>query len=213
MLAKSGQKMPAEVKAARSQALRELNDLKSDLGGAWKWSVAEALNLSAAETIGRLGPRAAAIVSDVSDASKVVKVIGDTAVLDWGLAAYVTYEQAQEDIEKGVSPWRAYAQDGTANTVGLLAGAGVTAAIIGIPAEASAAVVGGAVAVGGLVTYGVGDAVYQGFHEHWDEDIQQYGVISGVGTGIGNTISRTGTDIANMGKGIWNFFGGHAEKD
>ena len=63
--------------------------------------------------------------------------------------------------------------------------------------------VGGAALVGGAVAVGVGDLVYEGFHEHWDEDIQQHGVVVGIADGVGHTFANTGKDIGHMASSVW----------
>ncbi|MFB7718098.1 hypothetical protein [Nocardia sp. NPDC056100] len=45
---------------------------------------------------------------------------------------------------------------------------------------------------------------YQGFHEHWAEDIHDRGVVSGVTHSLGNTFSNTGHDMADLGGSTWN---------
>lgn len=49
---------------------------------------------------------------------------------------------------------------------------------------------------------GVGDLAYQGFHEHWAEDIHQHGVAEGVLTGIAHMGENTGKDPEDMFVGI-----------
>lgn len=54
---------------------------------------------------------------------------------------------------------------------------------------------------GGAVVVGVGDFAYQGFHEHWSEDIHDHGVIAGLGTGVDNMGKNTGGDMKDMAVG------------
>lgn len=75
-------------------------------------------------------------------------------------------------------------------------GYGPTAAVRGFPGP------GWAVGAGIVAAVGIGDSVYQGFHEHWSEDIHDHGVIAGVGTGIWNSGARVGDDIGAMGREV-----------
>jgi hypothetical protein len=62
--------------------------------------------------------------------------------------------------------------------------------------------VGAGVVIGGAVAVGVGDAVSNAWHEHWDEDIHQYGVAGGIGHGLEDVAGKTGQDMANLGSTI-----------
>jgi len=40
------------------------------------------------------------------------------------------------------------------------------------------------------------------FHEHWDQDIQQHGVVAGIADGVGNTAAKTWSDVKQVGSDI-----------
>jgi uncharacterized protein YukE len=212
--AAAGKPMPADVKAARSAAYHNLQDLKTELAEAERAEdrvpLSKLLNTSVAD-MGKLLPGADEAVDGMMKGSKALKFLGDIPVIDVAAAGLGTYFQASSDIQKGQNPAAAVAEDATANLSGLLAGslaavgtgAAITAgaAALGVAAPA-VAVAGAAAAVGGAVAVGVGDLAYEGFHEHWDEDIHKYGVLGGVGHGAVNTVKRTGKDLANLGSDI-----------
>jgi hypothetical protein len=204
-----GQRMPADVKAARSAALKELQGLQNELDALDRvpHPAAKLLNVDVGDVVGAL-PRVGAAFSEAADGSKALNFLSDVPVIDVAAAGLATYFQATDDISKGENPGRAIAQDFTANMTGVAAGAAAGGAMIGglaaVGAAPAVAVAAGAV-VGGAVAVGVGDLVYEGFHEHWDEDIQKDGVVGGVAVGVGHTFENTGKDLAKLGKGI-----GHA---
>jgi hypothetical protein len=128
-----------------------------------------------------------------------LEFLKEIPVIDVVASGVAAELQAQDDINKGWSPEHARAADYRAVGIGLAVGTDVSviAAAAGAPATA-------AVLVGGALVVGVGDFAYQGFHEHWSEDIDQHGVFGGVLTGIGHMGENTGKDFAGMGKGIVN---------
>lgn len=202
-----GQRMPAEVKAARSAALKELQNLQNELNALdhVPHPVAKLLNVDVGDVVGTL-PRVGGAFADATDGSKALNFLSDVPVIDVAAAGLGTYFQSTDDIAKGEHPVRAIAQDATANVVGLGAGAAAGTGAIAVAAgfgAAPVAAVGAGALVGGAVAIGVGDLVYEGFHEHWDEDIQQHGVVGGIASGVGHTVENTGRDMANLAKGIW----------
>ncbi|MEG8182573.1 WXG100 family type VII secretion target [Nocardia terpenica] len=125
-------------------------------------------------------------------APKGLSFLKDIPVVDVAASGVVAELQARDDIDKGQNPTKARVQDYAAAGVGLAAGAGVAAAMVG-----SAPVWGTALVAGGAVI-GVGDAVYEGFHEHWSEDIHDRGVWNGTMHGIGNTATNTWGDVKDL---------------
>jgi hypothetical protein len=203
-----GAKMPLDVKLARSGALKDLNALKSQLDALDHQShpVAKFLDVNVGDVIGAL-PKAGAAFAEAADGSKSLSFLSDVPVIDVAAAGLGTYFQATDDISKGESPGRAIAEDATSNVVGVAAGLAVGGAIVAGVAGAPVVVAGAAAVVGGAVAVGVGDLVYEGFHEHWDEDIQQDGVVGGIAAGTGHMFANTGKDLGHMGEGI-----GHGAK-
>jgi hypothetical protein len=202
-----GQRMPSDVKAARSDALRDLNSLKNDLGAMEHEShpLARFLDTRVGDGLEAL-PRVGDAWASAADGSRVLRFLGDVPVVDVAAVGAGTYFQATDDIEKGENPARAWSEDLVSNAGGVAAGVAVGAAVAGGLAAAGAAplvAVGGAALVGGAVAVGVGDLVYEGFHEHWDEDIQQHGVVVGVADGVGHTFANTGKDIGHMASSVW----------
>ena len=202
-----GQKMPADVKASRSAALRELQELDTQLAAAERdiRPLSELLNVDVGDVVGRLPGGAGGAFAEAADGSRMLKFLSDVPVIDVAATGLGTYFQARDDIDKGEDPARAIAEDGTANVAGLAAGAIAGSAVVGLAAGIGAApvvAVGAGVLLGGAIGVGVGDLVYEGFHEHWDEDIRRDGVVKGVAEGIGHAGERTGRDLLNMGKGI-----------
>jgi hypothetical protein len=203
-----GQKMPLDVKLARSGALKDLNGLKSELDALDHQShpVAKFLDVNVGDVIGAI-PKAGPAFAEAADGSRSLNFLSDVPVIDVAAAGLGTYFQATDDISKGESPTRAIAEDATSNVAGVTAGLAVGGAIIAGVSGAPVVVAGAAAVVGGAVAVGVGDLVYEGFHEHWDEDIQQDGVVGGLAAGTGHMFANTGKDLGHMAEGI-----GHGAK-
>jgi uncharacterized protein YukE len=203
-----GQAMPSDVKLARSGALRDLNALKNQLDALDHQShpVAKFLDINVGDVVGAI-PKAGAAFTEAADGSKSLSFLSDVPVVDVAAAGLGTYFQATDDISKGESPTRAIAEDATSNVAGIAAGVAVGGAIIAGVSGAPVVVAGAAAVVGGAVAVGVGDLVYEGFHEHWDEDIQQDGVVGGIAAGTGHMFVNTGKDLGHMAEGI-----GHGAK-
>lgn len=106
-------------------------------------------------------------------------------VLDIAANSVMVYGQAKDDIERGQDPATAITKDAFAAGAGLAAGTAVAGP--------------GAMVAAGIVTaFGMGDGIYQGFHEHWSEDIQNSGYVAGIAGGILNTGAREWGDVKNM---------------
>jgi hypothetical protein len=193
--------MSLDVKLARSGALRDLNGLQGELDALTRQShpIAGMLNVSVGDVAD--GVRVLGGASKAAEGSKTLSFLDDLPVIDVAAAGLGTYFQATDDVSKGESAPRAIAQDLTANVAGLAAGAAVGGAVAGAIAGAPVVAVAAGAAIGGAVAVGVGDLVYEGFHEHWDEDIQQDGVVGGLVAGTGHTFSSTGRDLGNLAKG------------
>lgn len=200
-----GQAMPSDVKLARSGALRDLNALKNQLDALDHQShpVAKFLDINVGDVVGAI-PKAGAAFTEAADGSKSLSFLSDVPVVDVAAAGLGTYFQATDDISKGENPARAIAEDATSNVAGVAAGVAVGGAIIAGVSGAPVVVAGAAAVVGGAVAVGVGDLVYEGFHEHWDEDIQQDGVVGGIAAGTSHMFVNTGKDLGHMAEGIGN---------
>jgi uncharacterized protein YukE len=141
----------------------------------------------------------------LADESRMLKFLGDIPVIDVAAAVAGTALQSYDDMQKG-EDWTAIPKELTANVGGIVAGvaAGVAvgavvvagAALIGVSAPAILVIGAGAI-VGGAVAVGVGDAITNVWHEHWDEDIHKYGVVGGIGSGLANVGTNT---VHDMGK-------------
>jgi uncharacterized protein YukE len=203
-------KMPQGVKDA-------LHDARSDLQGA-QTTLAEAeqsesklpfsklLDSRLSDVFGGLAKEADA-AGELGTLDKLEKWAGDVPVVDVAAAGLGTFLNVRDDIEKGQPWYEAVPEDALANVGGLAAGAAAGTAVAGAIAGASfvgapvVAVAAGA-AVGGALAVGVGDFVNNAFHEHWDEDIHQDGVVDGVAAGIGHTATKTWSDVKQMGSDI-----------
>ncbi|GAA1899169.1 hypothetical protein [Williamsia serinedens] len=127
-----------------------------------------------------------------------LKFLSDIPVIDVAATGVVAELQAIDDHQKGWSETTAHVNDYAAGAVGLAGGALVAAAL---PLEAPVVAVSAAAGFAGVAIGGVG---YNAFHEHWSEDIHDHGVVAGILHGSGNTLSNTGEDIADMGRGVAN---------
>jgi hypothetical protein len=194
--------MSLDVKLARSGALRDLNALQGELDALTREShpIAGMLNVSVGDVAD--GVRALSGASKAAEGSKALSFLDDVPVIDVAAAGLGTYFQATDDMSKGENAPRAIGEDLTANVAGLAAGAAVGGAVAGAIAGAPVVAVAAGAAIGGAVAVGVGDLVYEGFHEHWDEDIQKDGVVGGLLAGTGHTFENTGRDLGNLAKGV-----------
>lgn len=197
--------MSLDVKLARSGALRKLNGLQNELDALNREShpIASMLNVSVGDVAD--GLKALGGASKAAEGAKSLSFLDDLPVIDVAAAGLGTYFQATDDISKGESAPVAIGEDLGANVTGLVVGAAVGTAVAG---AVGAAVVGAPVvavaagaAVGGAVAIGVGDLVYEGFHEHWDEDFKKDGAVGGFLDGTGHMFANTGRDLGNLAKG------------
>jgi hypothetical protein len=207
-----GARMPDDVKLARSQSLRELNSLNNQLADLERNDLRglKFLNTSIGDVGSRLPGGLGEAFADAAKGTGALKALSDIPVLDVAAAVGSTYFQAKDDIEKGANPAVAIGEDGASNVAGLAAGAWVGAGVAGVAAAAGAGpvlAVGAGAVVGGAVVIGVGDLVYEGFHENWSQDIHNHGVLGGLAHGTGHMFTQTGSDLKNMAVGI-----GHGAK-
>jgi uncharacterized protein YukE len=186
-------KLPAEnaAKAAHKGVFAEFKQLKADL--------------ESAERLERKLPLCAELNTKLSDIGKAIPEIGkvtsklpdflkEVPVVDVLATSVIVGFQVKDDVEKGWSGQHAVAADVTAGAAGLGAGA-ITLAVASGP--------GFLVAAGaGAVAVGVGAFAYQGFHEHWSEDIHDHGVAGGIERGVGHMFQHTGKEFVDIGKGI-----------
>ncbi|PZS37720.1 MAG: hypothetical protein DLM62_17690 [Pseudonocardiales bacterium] len=191
--AAKGLKLPEgnAAKTAHKGVFAEFKQLKADLESAEslerKLPLSAELNTKLSD-IGKAIPEIGKITSKLPEFLKEVPVVD---VLATGVAVGF---QVKDDMEKGWSAQHAVAADVTAGAAGLGAGA-ITFAVASGPV--------GLAAVGaGAVAVGVGAFVYQGFHEHWSEDIHNDGVVGGILTGGKHMVGHTGKEFADIGKGI-----------
>ncbi|MFI5777331.1 WXG100 family type VII secretion target [Nocardia sp. NPDC051570] len=191
-----GKSMPIDHPArfGHIEAVNDLHRLETKLAaaeaGKSELPLSNPLNTKLAD-MGKLAPELSKL------APKGLGFLADIPIVDVAASGVVAEFQARDDIQKGQSAGKARAQDYAAAGAGLAAGAGMAAAMAGAPVWGTALVAGGMVV-------GVGDAVYEGFHEHWSEDIHDRGVWGGLKYGTANTFSNTGDDIVDLGKSAWN---------
>ncbi|MFZ0119470.1 MAG: hypothetical protein WAN20_18450 [Pseudonocardiaceae bacterium] len=191
--AAKGLKLPESnaAKAAHKGVFAEFNQLKADLESAEqlerKLPLSAELNTKLSD-IGKAIPEIGKVTSKLPDFLKEVPVVD---VLATGVAVGF---QVKDDMEKGWSGQHAVAADVSAGAAGL----GMGALTLAVATGPGFLVAGGA----GAVAVGVGAVVYQGFHEHWSEDIHDHGVAMGIGAGIGHMGLHAGQEFADIGKGI-----------
>jgi len=194
----AGKQLPADDPAWMNQfkANKDLTNLQRTLTaaetGKGEFPLSKALNAKVGD-VDKLLPDLAKVAPKGLDFMKQIPVV------DVAASGVVAELQAQDDIRKGKDSTMARVEDYGAAGLGLAAGAGTA---LGIGAAATAAGVtapawGTALAVGGVVV-GVGDVFYEGFHEHWSEDIHDDGVWGGTMHGLGGTFSNTGSDVGDL---------------
>jgi uncharacterized protein YukE len=203
---KLGLKMPDDIKAERRSALQALEKANEDLTRIERWDtkLAKLMDVRAGEVIP--GLRAAA------DGSRLARFGADIPVIDIAAVGIATGLSSRDDMQKGDDA-SAIPKELSANVVALAAGAVVATVVVGAAVAVGAPVilaVGAGVVIGGAVAVGVGDAVSNVWHEHWDEDIHQYGVAGGIGHGLEDVAGKTGQDMANLGSTIKNGVAGAA---
>lgn len=188
----AGAKLPPGDPAWLNQfkANKDLSALQTTLSaaesGKWEAPLSNALNVKIGDA-GKLAPGLAKFAPESLDFLK------DIPVVDVAASAGAAEIQAEDDIDKGQNSTKARLEDYGAAGIGLAAGAGVAAAL----GTTTAPVWGTALAAGGVVV-GVGDAVYEGFHEHWGEDIHDRGVWNGTMHGLADTGSNTWGDVKGL---------------
>ncbi|HEY6423211.1 MAG TPA: hypothetical protein VIY28_08215 [Pseudonocardiaceae bacterium] len=190
--AAKGLKLPDgnAAKAAHKGVFAEFRQLKAGLESAerleQKLPLSAELN-SKLSDIGKAIPEIGKVTSNLPEFLKEVPVVD---VLATGAAVGF---QVKDDMEKGWSGQHAVAADVTAGAIGLGAGAGLAIACgPGIFVAAGA----------GAVAVGVGAFVYQGFHEHWSEEIHDHGVVGGIVTGVKHMGLHAGQEFVDIGKGM-----------
>jgi uncharacterized protein YukE len=199
--AEKGLKLPSDsdVGTAHGKVAAELRDLRTDLqaaeAGEGNLPLARALNTKLsdlAKAIPAVG-RATAALPDF------LKFAQDIPVVDIAAAGLAAGFQTKEDIDKGWSPDHAAAVDFGSAAVSVLSGVGLVAAAVSAPVDIPVGIAAGAA---GIVAIGIGDSVYQGFHEHWSEDIHDHGVVRGIVDGTGHMFTNVGKDYVNLAKDV-----------
>jgi uncharacterized protein YukE len=113
--------------------------------------------------------------------------------------------QVVQDRENHES-WRHSLVDGAvSNGAALGVGIGVAAGVAAVGGTSIAAVAGGAI-LGGVAAVGVGDAVHNLIQENWGQDIDQHGVLGGLGHGTVDSLDKTRHDLAHYGDDILHLF-------
>lgn len=218
--------MPKDVKDNLHDARLKLASVETKLttaeGVESKTILSKALDIRLSSAFSLIGAEART-ADELGGLKKAMKFAGANPGLD-AIAAFAgTYLMGRDDMQKGMPWYEAVPEDGLANVgslaVGAVAGTLATGAADAIGTGlgfAGAGVIGvasGAV-IGGVVCVGVGDLTSNLFHEHWDEDMHKDGFWGGLGDGIGDSVSKTGSDMAglasktgsaveNLGKKAW----------
>jgi uncharacterized protein YukE len=129
--------------------------------------------------------------ADWAEMPKGLKFLNDIPVIDVLAAGVVGNAQTVDDVQKGWSPKRAEVMDYGSQAAGVAAGVGGTAlAAFLLPEEAAAGAVIGAGALVTVTAWGVGDIASALTHEHWDEQIQSRGYLSGITHGLSDSVSK-----------------------
>jgi uncharacterized protein YukE len=196
-----GMKLPIDndARLAHGQVANELKGLETELASAEAGKGELPLTKALSVKLSDIAKEIPQLASVAEAQPKGLEFLKEIPVIDVAASGVAAELQAQDDINKGWSPEHARAADYGAAGIGLAVGTGVGAIAAAAGAPVTAVVIGG-----GALVVGVGDFAYQGFHEHWSEDIDQHGVVGGVLTGIGHMGENTGKDVVDMGKGIWN---------
>lgn len=195
--AQKGLRVPAEnlPRLGHSGAVQDLRRLEAELE-------------AARAGVGEL-PLSRALSTSPVDAERLIPALGralpeglgflrEIPFVDVAATAVVGELQARDDMEKGWTGTEARIKDYGAGAIGLAAGGALAVGI--------AAIGGGPIAVAagaGAFVIGVGDLAYEAFHEHWDQDIQEDGVMPGILHGAGNVMTNTGDDLKDMLTGLW----------
>jgi uncharacterized protein YukE len=198
--------MPDDIKAERRSALQALEKANEDLTKVERSDnkLSRLLDIRAGDLVPAL--RTAA------DGSRLARFASDIPFVDIAAAVIATGLTSRDDMQKGDDA-SAVPKELSANVAAIGAGAVVGAVVVGAAVAVGAPViltVTAAVVIGGVVALGVGDAVSNAWHEHWDEDIHKYGVAGGIGHGLGDVGSKTGQDIVNLGATAVHGVGGAA---
>lgn len=196
---RKGMKLPKgnESRLAHSQAVKDLKGLETDLSAAEAGKGELPLTRALNAHLGDVAKEIAGI--DLARTMpKELEFLKDVPIIDVTASGVAAELQSRDDIDKGWSPAQARAADYGSAGIGLAAGAGA-----GAVAGALSVSTGGAALIGGVAAVGVGDFVYQGFHEHWSEDMAQHGALGGVATGVEHMGEHTGEDVENMAVGAW----------
>lgn len=198
VLAEGGDVLPADDPAALAYS-KARNDLgllqdklktvEADKGGAPLSNLLNVKIKDAAKVVPGL---------DKIETPKSLDFLKDIPVVDVLATAAVSELQTQDDIDRGQNPTSARLYDYGAGAIGLAAGAAAAAALPEAAPVAAVAVIAGGVVVG------VGDTFYEGFHEHWAEDIHDRGVVNGILYGNAHTLSSAKDDVVDLGDSAWN---------
>lgn len=192
-----GMKLPVDndARLEHSSAVKELKGLETELAsaeaGIGELPFTKVFNFHLGE-IPQLGAIADAL-------PKGLEFLKDIPVIDVAAAGVAAEFQSRDDIDKGWTPDHARSVDYGAAGIGLVGG---TAVGLGAVAMFSAPEIAAGLGAG-IAAVGIGDFAYQGFHEHWSEDIHQDGVVGGLLAGIGHTGQNTGKDVASAVTGVW----------
>jgi hypothetical protein len=192
-------KIPDDIKADHKATLRALNEANAELDSV------ERMNSPLSKLFDIRLSDVSPVLKGAAEGSRGARFLGDIPGVDIVAGAISTGVLSYDDMQKG-DDWTAMPKEGSAQVASIVAGAaaGVAAgavivggaALIGVSAPVIV-VAGAAVVVGAVVAFGVGSAVSNAWHEHWDEDIHQYGVVGGIGHGLANVGTNTLNDFGH----------------
>ncbi|HWG63267.1 MAG TPA: hypothetical protein VG253_16340 [Streptosporangiaceae bacterium] len=190
-----------DIKSALNDQLAGAQSTENPFSKAWGFSPSD---------IPAVGTKLEGLAGPGAD---LARFAGDLPVVDIAAAGAGTYFNAQADMASGMPWYAAYPGEAGGSAAALaaggwlggLAGGGTAAGLGALGAGGlgvSLAAGGVGVVAGGVVAYGVGDFAHNLINENWGADIQQNGVIGGIGTGIADSAVHTGQDFVKVGSGI-----------
>ncbi|MEV0266789.1 hypothetical protein AB0I49_36325 [Streptomyces sp. NPDC050617] len=201
-----GKKLPKDfpAKGAYRDAIAQVEDLKTRIAAAEHGSSRvpydRELNVKVAD--------AAKVLRAGEGIEKLPEFLREMPVVDVAAAGACGILEAKGDHDEGWSWKHSLIVDGTANFGGLAAGTAVTAlGVVGAGAAGFTAPVWAVAGVGGAAVVLSTEFIDNAIHEHWSEDIHDFGVVGGVLHGTGHVASETVDDagklVTGAAKGVW----------
>lgn len=200
----------ANVDSAERTALKELIEIRKEVGNAALLSKETRGNVAAAlEAQSSLRGKIASAPENAitKGAAGDAEGLGATGAAEGAIKAIPilgalagTGITIAQDLENHESVGHAIADGVGSNGIAYAAGVGAMAAgvaVVGVlgGGEVAAVAVGTTASIAAAV--GVGDFAHNAFQENWPQDIHQHGVLGGIGHGIADTFDKTRHDMAH----------------